>query len=587
MADISKIEIENSVYNIKDETARRLIEDFVLYAFFDEDNNDEINFFVSKDNLHLQQIKTTNKIQSGRDPSIIYYNNKFLVACTDYDTDHDFVIYESNDLETWTKHDINVGLYDSTYQKRWAPDFFVDDNNDLYIFISKQYANTEGWGDFKIYQTKCTDINNFTFSTAQLVNLIGTTSTNHIDATCIKIDDIYHLIVKDENQNSLTLEHYISSNLTTFTLANTDFAQAGTYVEGPFVYKFKGKYVVGYEKYAYNDRKKSSYRIKISDDFTTFSNYNTMFITDLDLSHGGACVINDPVAKNIIFNKINYNFNYNYNFNLNDKKNFMITPATVINGTKKGRYLKLFSVKPRMNYKASSVIFNIYDAQRLYFNSLVNFTQKTNTLNPFSTGICRLNQLYFNYEDTNSEKSNLYGKLIWYPDTTNKQYDLYLDINTWNDDITILLDIVSANLYDEDIIIYNDIYTNTLPFENNNIRSEYLCKNVSPCGYNLYIDNGTHSTLTFQLAMRNGTFNILGHGNGTNEANTIDYTINTLNGSIGVIKNKANGTSLNISVTSYSNNIYTISITSIPNYSGFTISLPNVIDSSIIDYTLS
>ena len=577
--------INNNLKDIEEKIYSK-IEDFVLYAFFDESNDNVINFFVSKDNLHLKQIKTTNKIY-GRDPSIIYYNNKFYVAVTGYANNYDFVIYESDDLENWTRHEINCNLYDEKFQKRWAPDFFIDDNNELYVFISKQYADTEGLGDFNIYKTKCTDIENLIFENATKINLTGTSSTNHIDATCIKIDGIYHLIVKDENQKGLTIEHYISGDLQNFSLQNYDFCNFGHFVEGPFVYKFKNEYIIGVEKYGENNYHVSSYRIKKSSDFVNFSNYRNMYVKDIDISHGSAFVIDNINSKNII-SKINgFNFNYDYTFDINKKENYMSAFTTKNSEYSKGRYLKLFSVKPNVPFKSASILFNIFDGQRMDFNSNIQLLTRIASIEPFDPILCRNIQTYANIENyDNFKNNNLHGKILSFPNSNDKCFDVYLDLNTFDRDITVMLKFISINDFDDYITVYTDEYTDTLPITiPASINTAYKTKSSYPLLYTTNIDNRTNHNVKIKICMKNASFKVEGHGTATGD--TIDYQVNVLNGYINPINKAINSTiNLGFSVIDYTNNIYTIEITNIPNYSGFNIILPTNNESSILDCTI-
>ena len=577
--------INNNLKDIEEKIYSK-IEDFVLYAFFDESNDNVINFFVSKDNLHLKQIKTTNKIY-GRDPSIIYYNNKFYVAVTGYANNYDFVIYESDDLENWTRHEINCNLYDEKFQKRWAPDFFIDDNNELYVFISKQYADTEGLGDFNIYKTKCTDIENLIFENATKINLTGTSSTNHIDATCIKIDGIYHLIVKDENQKGLTIEHYISGDLQNFSLQNYDFCNFGHFVEGPFVYKFKNEYIIGVEKYGENNYHVSSYRIKKSSDFVNFSNYRNMYVKDIDISHGSAFVIDNINSKNII-SKINgFNFNYDYTFDINKKENYMSAFTTKNSEYPKGRYLKLFSVKPNVPFKSASILFNIFDGQRMDFNSNIQLLTRIASIEPFDPILCRNIQTYANIENyDNFKNNNLHGKILSFPNSNDKCFDVYLDLNTFDRDITVMLKFISINDFDDYITVYTDEYTDTLPITiPASINTAYKTKSSYPLLYTTNIDNRTNHNVKIKICMKNASFKVEGHGTATGD--TIDYQVNVLNGYINPINKAINSTiNLGFSVIDYTNNIYTIEITNIPNYSGFNIILPTNNESSILDCTI-
>lgn len=566
------------------------IEDFVLYAFFDDINDDEIKLYISKDNLHLEELKLPNKIY-GRDPSIIYFNNTFYIAITSYNTEHDFSIYSSVDLKTWNRHDINVGLYDSNFPNRWAPELFID-NNTLYVFISKQYTAPDSinvYGKFKTYKIKCNDIENLTFNSPVELNLTGNINDNFIDATCIKIDNTYHLILKCDSQEVLNLEHFISTDLLNFSYVSNDFGQFGRFAEGQFIYEFNGEYVIGAERYYERNNKESIYRIKTTNDLINFSNYKTMFVKNVDISHGSAIVIKDNKAKNLLFNLKNFGFKYNNDFIINNKNNYVIASNTQNYDFPKGTYLKIMSIFPRIPFKMFSILFKLTDTQGQNFDSLIQAEGLVNSIEQISLTEQNLSQISGKIRyNTNFKKANLHGKLIMVPNNTNKCYDIYLDLSDYNSDMTIILDIISTNIFDEDIQIYSEVFTNSLPVTLATINSAYACKNLFAPFNNLYIDNGSNNKLTLKLCMPNGSFELKGHGSNVQNNETYNYLINTLNGTINVINlNEELTVPLTFNVDSYNKGIYTISITGLRNASGFNIKLPDIYGSSILDYTLS
>ena len=511
-------------------------EDFVLYAFFD-DSNSEISFYISKDNLHLQRLELPNKIY-GRDPSIIYYNNKFYVAVTNYDSQHDFSIYESENLINWVKHDINLGLYDATYSRRWCPDFFIDSDNSLYVFIAKQYAEPDSVhlkGKFKTYISKCENIDTFEFETPQELVLTGTEEDNYIDATCIKIDGTYHLILKSDSQYEINIQHFTSTNLLNFSLVSKDFGQFGRVVEGQFIYKFKGEYVLGVEKYAERDGRLSNYRIKTTKDLNSFSNYKIMYVEGVDISHGSAFVITDKRAKELIFKNNNYKFNYNYNF-ISSKNNYMIATTTISRDYAKGRYLKIMSIYPEQNYKSFSIVFKLTDCQRNSFDSTIQISGKYNNLTtpnleqPFTTQLSGKTGY-----GVNLKEANLHGKIITLINNDKKCYDVYFDLNDYTLDMTIMLDFISKNSFSENIVIYADTFVDELPVVVNSMRDQKRCINAFSEYNTIYIDNKTNNKLTINITFLNCAFRLFGHGSTMVAEKTYDYMINTLNGTINVV----------------------------------------------------
>ena len=566
------------------------IDDFVLYAFFDESNNNEIKLYVSKDNLHLEQIILPNKIY-GRDPSIAYFNNKFYIAYTNYSETSDFGLYVSDDLINWESHAISVGLYDATYPRRWSPEIFID-NDKFYVIISKQYAPVDTYnlsGKFKQYIVECTNMSNLSFGQPTELILSGTTKDNYIDGTIIKIGDTYHLIVKAESQQVLNLEHFTSTDLIHYTFISEDFGQFGRFAEGPFVYKFNDQFVIGAERYDEKDTVKSYYRVKTSRDFQNFSNYESMYYYNEDISHGSAFVISDKSAKKKIFDSKNYGFKYNYDFET-IKNKYIITSNTTRHDFPKGRYLKIMSIKQQISYKIASVRFKISELQSYRFDSLIEAVGYTGNASTPALTNQTLRQLTGKCTNTiNYKEANLQGKLLMLPNTTDKCYDIFLDLNEYgNNDMTIGIDIISANTYGADIKVYSEVFTDTLPTNPGNYFSEYRCKNLFPQFNNLYVDNRTNNKLTIKFCCNNTSIKLYGHGNSTNINTLYDYDISMMSGSINAInRNSSLANALSFNVDSYTDGVYIMSITNLQNGSGFVVTLPYIFGSGILDYSLT
>ena len=68
--------------------------DIILYSFFENNSTPtNTNFYISNDGVNLNKINN-NYVLDARDPSIIYENGYWLIACTSYNP-HDFKIYRS------------------------------------------------------------------------------------------------------------------------------------------------------------------------------------------------------------------------------------------------------------------------------------------------------------------------------------------------------------------------------------------------------------------------------------------------------------------------------------------------------------
>lgn len=105
------------------------------------DNTAEPRFYLTADGDHMMRIipRTNNGIwptlPATRDGSVFYANGMFYIACTDYGSGYDFVIYTSTDFLTWTRHQIAAGLPSGQI---WAPhiDPFSSDTTKIGVFVS-------------------------------------------------------------------------------------------------------------------------------------------------------------------------------------------------------------------------------------------------------------------------------------------------------------------------------------------------------------------------------------------------------------------------------------------------------------------
>lgn len=263
----------------------------ILYPFFESNNDGEqgVNMYISNDGYTLKKINNK-PIISLRDSSMIYKNNQWLIAGTGYNP-HDFVIYKSPDLVNWTRYNVSTGLY--TGSKIWAPEWFENDNGDLYILVSYQVGETvdingDSIPNFRPYIIKCSDINNLTFETPQQINL---ENSNKIDPCIIKKGEIYHMYIKDEHDKFI--EHWTSPDLSKWTYID-DVIELGQNMEGPAIISINGVY------YLYADMFAGDMGIiyyVTSADLVTWSE-RKMLKTGMErVRHGSPLIINDERAQ--------------------------------------------------------------------------------------------------------------------------------------------------------------------------------------------------------------------------------------------------------------------------------------------------
>ena len=299
-----KIDESVGVINSQLEHIENNPNDIILYSFFESNNTPtNTNFYISNDGVNLNKINN-NYVLDARDPSIVYKNGYWLVACTSYNP-HDFRVYRSKDFVNWEKIDISCNMYNNT-NKIWAPEWFEDDNGDLYIIISKQHGESNDIDNklipiFRPYIIKCEDIENLRFGTPRQINL---EDSNKIDGHIIKHNGIYNLFIKDEHDKYI--EHWTSTNLLSWVKAKDKVLEFGQYVEGTCMVKYNNKF------YAYNDSFKDDFGYmycSISDDLYNWSERRLVNSNGERLRHGYALNVSDNKAKSILSKFMNFNIN--------------------------------------------------------------------------------------------------------------------------------------------------------------------------------------------------------------------------------------------------------------------------------------
>lgn len=486
----------------------------IVYAFFDETNS-HINFYASKDGVKLSKITTSsNTVNTGTDPSLLYKNGKFYMAYSNSSTTYDFSIKVSEDLNTWTQHNINLNLYDASYTRRWAPEWFEDDNGKIYIIISVQYANTEGWGDFRPWIVECTDLETLTFGTPQRMYLTGGTADNHIDATVCKYNGTYHMFIKSEHQTELYTEYYTSINLIDWDFVSVDPCRFGRKVEGQTCFKFNGEYYVGVENYTNRPLKKSYYMFSKTKDFQTFTNPVDVSYPDLDISHGGATII--PKKE---FNKLISNGNAVIEEENKDlalvqcKKSFHVAASQLTDtdtnaGTRLGNYLLLFDVINGSEWKNQSIQFYISTATSRNLDCSYSLQC---ILNGSQVYEIRLTEMYCSKLRADYNCS-LAGKMVALRDSVNgKIVHVYMDLTTApiGNNEPINIEFIGEQNWQGQIVKYTDKFADSLPasdlkyWANGSVNSQSIT--MTP--------PSTKARIKFQAI--NGSVDVSGNINGT------------------------------------------------------------------------
>jgi len=357
--------ISDSVY----EYVNKFHENFMLSCYFDVNDNNKINFYVSKDGVNLNKLIVPNNIY-GRDPSIAYYNGLFYIGVTDYDSNHDFVIYTSKDLKSFERHNITIGLHD-VYSKVWAPNLFFDEGK-LIVHVAKQYGpdkanGGEGDGIFKIYKTECINLNTLKFS--QPISVPLSNSSNYIDSRVFKYNNVYYMVVKNEKQSVLSLDLYSSTNLKTWDYIENPSWNMIEHIEGASITEFNGYLYLIADRYAYPTQSIIVSRTKDLTTFTDFVEVNK--IGNESLRHGSSIACYSNELKTIVSELEDFNFS-----NIAVMKEDITKPRLMLIGSEVeghlNKFIKLFSVKFTHRWKNTHIMFRLMDSQQNKFDNIYN-----------------------------------------------------------------------------------------------------------------------------------------------------------------------------------------------------------------------
>ncbi len=325
MADISKITIESGTYNVKDEKARNIInvnDNMYLGCFFDANDSNKLVLKLSKDAKNFQTIKKLDIV--GRDPSIIYYNGYFYIAVTNYTATRDLIIYKSSDLINFETNYVSMGLL--SWNSRWAPEFYVEDNNVKLLISAKETSESK----FKILMC---DIDLTNFECSNMSDITPGSNISFIDPQLIKIGDTYYLTVS--NQETLGESYvyiYSSSTIGNWSLVNGNVFKTCQHVEGSYILPISNRFLIyGDPAYisgiVYVDTNNLAVTDSIGQPRDNIISINGLW----DVKHGSVMECNSNELKDVIYNLIDV---YNINPNYISEKMEMYHDINIVNETK-------------------------------------------------------------------------------------------------------------------------------------------------------------------------------------------------------------------------------------------------------------
>ncbi|TWT27725.1 family 43 glycosylhydrolase [Planomicrobium sp. CPCC 101110] len=276
-------------------------DEYIIYSFFKNNSDTNTGIYVSTDGERINKInKKKLNLANLRDPSITFFGGWFLIAYTGYNP-QDFKISKSKDLINWTTEEIDLNLYQSDYNKIWAPEFFVDGNK-LYVLLSNREGadikdiKGKSIPKFKPYITECLDIKSLKFSTPKPLKL---DNGNKIDPSMIKHKGEYYMFIKNEYDKKIEL--WKSNRITGKYKKISNSIEPLSNTEGISIIKYNKKF------YLYGDSFENDagvYYFTTSTDLIKWSAKKKLKAQER-IRHGSAYVVSNKKAKVSVKNFIN------------------------------------------------------------------------------------------------------------------------------------------------------------------------------------------------------------------------------------------------------------------------------------------
>ena len=489
----------------------------IFITAFNGLHGSSLDLYISTDGVNLLPLHNRKLINECwvRDPSPIFHNGKFYIAFTN-DDDGGFKIAETSDLINYTIRNIPI----NGCSLCWAPEWFKDDNGDIYIFLTLGDGTKENAVDgeevyyTKQYYIKATDntLTNFTSPTELIFDRVS----NKIDSFVIKKDGVYYNFVKNEYLRKI--EVYTSNNLLNWTYSYT-MPFANLYVEGASISFLNGKY----HFYADAFTRQMSIHATSTNLIDWEWNGETVKAQGLRTQHFTA------ISTNSDMNKIISDFYYKENMTNNNvvyykspKENRYTQPATNIG----------------LTYQMDGNTLNVLDRENITYWIGNNTNIVINKIN----GICKS----FNLS-------------IMHPKGTTSTITLKNanNLKTPNGEDFI---ISSDNNDCERVIeVFYDGYNYRL--KERGIKKEEV--KIT----NKRFDTGTSGKITFKAHLNNGYISLKGLANSySSQSNIIDSVIGAINNNCGIVNKTGFYQNLTVSYTASAYD-YTITVSGFANYS--------------------
>ncbi len=292
-------------------TAQCCAADTLVFSFFRDNGQDGLYLATSTNGLQWTELKPPGKTflqpQVGgklmRDPCLaLGADGVFhMVWTTGWGQPPVIGLAHSTNLLQWSEQKaIPVMQSEPTARNAWAPELFYDDVQQRWLIfwattIPGRFPDTEKTGDdgwnHRIYSTSTKD-----FVTFAPTKLFYDGGFNVIDATMLKANGKFHLIVKDETKTPVKKNLRIATS----DRAEGPFGPAsppitGDWVEGPSAIRIGGECYIYFDHYA----KPQYYGAAKSSDLTHWQDISDQLSFPPGARHGTVLRVAESVVQRI------------------------------------------------------------------------------------------------------------------------------------------------------------------------------------------------------------------------------------------------------------------------------------------------
>ena len=285
--------------------------DALLFSFFRDNGQDGLYLATSTNGLQWTELKPSGKSflqpQIGgklmRDPSLALGRDGVfhLAWTTGWGQPPVIGLAHSTNLLHWSAQKaVPVMQSEPTARNAWAPEMFYDEAQQHWLifwsstipgrFPDTEKAGDDGW-NHRIYVTMTKDFEGFTPT-----KLFFDGGFNVIDATMLKANGKFHLIVKDETKTPVKKNLRIATS----DRAEGPFGPAGPpftgdWVEGPSAIQIGGEFYVYFDHYA----KPQYYGAAKSSDLVHWQNISERVSFPKGARHGTVLRVPQSVVETI------------------------------------------------------------------------------------------------------------------------------------------------------------------------------------------------------------------------------------------------------------------------------------------------